>query len=84
MTATCPFANIQCWRTIHEKDSPSCIVWPQMCHVSSSNIFMGIDLGLGHGTNIVVNVITSLSTNHQQPIPRHMYGHLMLIRVRGW
>jgi hypothetical protein len=55
-----------------------------MRRVSSSNTFMGIDLGLGHETNIVVNVITSLSTNHQHLIPRHMYGHLMLIRVRGW
>jgi hypothetical protein len=60
MTATCPLINIHCWLTIHEKDSPSCIVWPQTYHVSSSNIFMGIDLRLGHGTIIVVNGTTSL------------------------
>jgi len=60
MMPTCPLTNIQCWFTVHEKDSPSCIMWPQTHHVSSSNIFMGIDLGLGHETNIVVNGIASL------------------------
>jgi hypothetical protein len=53
--ATCPLANIQFWLKVDEKDSPSCIVWLQMCHMSSNSIVMGIDLGLGHGTNIVVN-----------------------------
>jgi hypothetical protein len=60
MTTTCQLANIQFWLRVHEKDSPLCIMQPQMCHVSFSNIVMGIDLRLGHETNVVVSGTTSL------------------------